>query len=325
MKAVLGSTVGGHQLGEQNLYVSNTANPKTQAYPQRGNSGQTVGGAMESFVGILGDAGIRIVIVLGLALLLLFIAVQRKPPAGLERDAGLLGTVLVTGSAVTAVIAGAAGGEAGRLALVGLCIGGAYALVVSFARRWPDSARNLHLGRSFVEFVLGGIAFAHASAGYFELASAASNSVLPAPFWTAVYIALLVAAALAALPNHQHQVGGQATVLGVGLCAYGGLHLLLFAMDTGRMGVLELPGNDWVWTLAVAALVLIGCVAAPRIVTAAGALLVLLSPVVLEAEAGSAFTPGAVALAVALAMFGAGFAAVSTAANRTLLHAGLLR
>ncbi|WP_336711463.1 hypothetical protein [Arthrobacter sp. USHLN218] len=279
---------------------------------------------MESFVGILDEAGIRIVIVLCLALLLLFIALQRQPPAGLERDAGLTGTVLVTGSAVTAVVAGTVGGEAGRLALVGLGIGGAYALFASLARRWQDSARNMHVGRSFGEFVLGGIAFVHASAGYFELASAASASVLPRPFWTAVYIALLVAAALAVLPNH-HQVGGQGTALGIGLCAYGGLQLLLFAMDAGRMGVLELPGSDWVWTLAVAALVLIGCVAAPRIVTAAGALLVLLSPVAMEAEAGSAFSPGAVALAVALAMFGAGFAAVSTVASRTLLHAGVLR
>ena len=172
---------------------------------------------MESFVGSLGDAGIRIVIVLGLALLLLFIALQRKPPAGLDRDTGLPGTVLVTGSAVTAVIAGAAGSEADWLALVGLCIGGACALFVSFARRWPGSARNMHLGRSFAEFVLGGIAFVHASAGYFELASATSSSLLPAPFWTAVYIALLIAAALAALPNHLHQAGGQATVLGIGL------------------------------------------------------------------------------------------------------------
>lgn len=278
---------------------------------------------MESFVGIMDDAGIRIVIVLCLALLLLFIALQRQPPAGLERDAGLPGTVLITGSALTAVVAATVGGEAGRLALVGLGIGGAYALFANLARRWPDSARNMHVGRSFVEFVLGGIAFVHASAGYFELASAASASVLPRPFWTAVYIALLVAAALAVLPNHQ--VGGQGTALGIGLCAYGGLQLLLFAMDAGRMGVLELPGSDWVWTLAVAALVLIGCVAAPRIVTAAGALLVLLSPVAMEAEAGSAFTPGAVALAVALAMFGAGFAAVSTVASRTLLHTGVLR
>jgi hypothetical protein len=280
---------------------------------------------MELFVGILGDAGIRIVVVLCLALLLLFIALQRKPHTGLERDSGLMGTLLVTGSAVTAVIAGAIGGEAGRLALVGLGIGGAYALFVSLARRWPDSAHNLHLGRSFVECVLGGIAFVHASAGYFELASAASTSMLPRPFWAAVYIALLIAAVLAALPNHLHQAGGQGSVLGIGLCAYSGLQLLLFAMDSGRMGVLELPGSSWVWTLAAAALVLIGCVAAPRIVTAAGALLVLLAPVALQAEAGGAFTPEAVALAVALAMFGVGFAALSTVTRRTLLPAGVMR
>lgn len=279
---------------------------------------------MESFVALLGDSGIRIVIVLSFALLL-FITLQRRPPAGLDRDAGLTGTVLVTGSAVTAVMAGAVGGEAGRLALAVLCIGGAYALFASLARRWPDSAHNMHLGRSFAEFVLGGVAFMHASAGYFELASTASTSVLPRPFWTAVYIALLVAAALAVLPNHLHQVGGQGTVLGIGLCAYGGLQLLLFAMDRSRMGVLELPGSNWVWTLAVAALVLVGCAAAPRIVTAAGALLVLLSPVALEAVAGSTSTPEAVALMVALAMFGAGFAAVSTAAGRALSQPGVLR
>ncbi|GLB68169.1 hypothetical protein [Arthrobacter mangrovi] len=280
---------------------------------------------MEPSVALLGDYGIRIVIVLCLALLLLFIALQRRPPAGLDRDAGLAGTVIVTGSAVTAVVAGAVDDEAGRLALAALGIGGAYALFASLARRWPDSAHNMHVGRSSAEFLLGGIAFVHVSAGYFELASAASTSVLPRPFWTAVYIALLVAAALAVLPNHLHQVGGQGTVLGIGLCAYGGLQLLLFAMDRGRMRMLDLPGSDWVWTLAVAALVLVGCVAAPRIVTAAGALLVLLSPVALEAVAGSTFTPEAVALAVALAMFGVGFAAVSTAAGRTLSRAGVLR